>query len=209
MQYTDKLNLSKPDGSDYVEVQVLSENFQKIDDAIGGFAYSLQQNTTTASRAVSKDEIVFYNNGLYIATDDIAQGESSFTDKLTQITGGVLNYLNNKDITSNITFGSIVDTTTNTKLYSQGKMRVLMLGARLRADTTPISARTNTVIGTLEPSDYPNQAYSAVIYRYTATAQVTSDIRVVVGTTGNLSISCENALSSQNYLRGELIWFVD
>lgn len=34
MQYTDKLNLSKPDGSDYVEVQVLSENFQKIDDAI-------------------------------------------------------------------------------------------------------------------------------------------------------------------------------
>lgn len=34
---TEKLNLTKPENNDYVDVTVLSENFQKLDDAYGGF----------------------------------------------------------------------------------------------------------------------------------------------------------------------------
>ena len=118
-------------------------------------------------------------------------------------------YSNN--ITSNITFDtSIVSTTTNSRLYSQDKMRMLSLISTVKTGTTPISARTTTKIATVSEDDTPSVGFQNVVYRYATSGQVISDIRLSINSSGEIYVCCENELSGNNWLvRGELIWFVD
>lgn len=95
---TTNLGLVKPEYADTADVQVINQNMDKIDDAIGGVMGSIAivANGNTHAAIASGQYVYVLNHstlaeGLYRATAAIAANATLSTSNLTAVSGGGLN----------------------------------------------------------------------------------------------------------------------
>ena len=93
MQQTTNYGFNKPEYSDALDIGVINGVMDKIDEELFKLEESLAlaQETNTATRAIPKGTYVFWNEGLYVASEDIEEGDTLGVLNLTAVTGGGLN----------------------------------------------------------------------------------------------------------------------
>lgn len=197
---TTNLGLTKPATSDNVDITVINTNMDKIDTAVAGISNSLAiiANGNTHA-AIASGQYAYVRNhsslaeGLYRATEAIAENATLSSSNVVAVSGGGLNALNNMLAPVAVMFSPVSDVSVDLGgVYQIGQM--VFVNMRIHLET----AIMNGVVGRF--AKVPKTGYYANNYVPIAASVYSETAASVYGyimNNGNLCVFRDGSLTPQ------------